>query len=268
VIWTEVRSGLSGILPRSVKQLLRQRRIAALRRHNRGRGVAEIFSEIYGNNRWGGERGSFHSGSGSTAGHAEAYAGVIKGFIRERHIRHVVDLGCGDFRIGAQLIEEGCTYTGIDVVAALIADNRRLYETERVRFECLNIIEDELPPGELCLIRQVFQHLSNEQIGKVLDRVARYPYVVVTEHYPAPGELRLKNVDKPCGEDVRIYDGSAVFLDAPPFNRRLARLLLDVDAGRCLVQPGERIRSYLMENAPRDAATVTSDAADASSPAR
>lgn len=231
--------------PMIVRQFWRRRRIQAIRRRNSGRGVAEIFSEIYEQNRWGGQRGAFHSGSGSTAGHAELYGELIRRFIREHRIQHVIDVGCGDFRVGARLLVPGVRYTGIDIVPALIESNRRIHGSELVRFECLNVIEEELPEGELCLVRQVLQHLSNAQIARVLDNVAKFRYVIVTEHYPAADRLRGKNLDKTCGEDVRIYDGSAVYLDAPPFNRSLSGLLLDVDAGH-LVHDGERIRSYLL----------------------
>jgi SAM-dependent methyltransferase len=248
IIWSQVRSRLRNVLPESLRHVWRRRRIEAVRRHNRGRDVAEIFEEIYRNNRWGGDRGHYHSGSGSTVRHAQLYAGLIKQFIEEHGVRHVVDLGCGDFRIGAQLLATGVRYTGIDIVPSLVEENRRRYASERVRFECRNIVEDELPEGDLCLIRQVLQHLSNQQISRVLQNVVRYRWVIVTEHYPAAGALRGKNLDKPCGEDVRIYDGSAVFLDAPPFNRPAAGPLLDVDAGHYLMHPGERLRSYLLEN--------------------
>jgi SAM-dependent methyltransferase len=257
VTWKAVRARLNRMLPQSLSRLRRRRRLEAIRRINQGRGVAEIFGEIYDDNRWGGELGAFHSGSGSTPEHAQLYAFVIRRFIQEHGVRHVVDLGCGDFRIGAQVIAgSDVTYTGIDVVASLIERNRQSYGSGQVRFECLDIIEDELPDGDLCLIRQVLQHLSNQQISRVLKNVSRYPSVVVTEHYPAPAVLRGKNLDKPCGEDVRVYDGSAVFLDAPPFNQRVSAELLDVDAGHCLVQPGERIRTYLIENPPLQAAVT------------
>lgn len=248
MVWSEVRSGLRRLVPQSVQRFWRRRRIQAIRTRNRERGAVEIFTEIYSRNRWGGEQASYHSGSGSTSDHAQSYARAISAFIERHGVRHVVDLGCGDFRVGALLADSGVMYTGVDIVESLIDDNRRRYGNERVRFERLNIIEDHLPPGDLCLIRQVLQHLSNEEIGKVLEKTETYPYVIVTEHYPAPGALREKNLDKPCGEDVRIYDGSAVFLDAPPFNRHVLGPLLDVDAGRCLMTPGERIRSYLLAN--------------------
>ena len=248
-MFARVRAGLRPIVPAGLRSLWQRFRIQAVRRRNRGRGVAAIFSEIYEANRWGGEKGHFSSGSGSTIEHAERYASVIRGFIREHGVRRVVDLGCGDFRIGARLVDGiDISYTGIDVVPGLIEDNRRQYGGERVRFECLDITEDALPDGDLCLIRQVLQHLSNDQIGRILRKLDKYRFVIVTEHYPAPGALREKNRDKPCGEDVRVYDGSAVFLDAPPFNCRVSGPLLDVDAGHCVMHPGERIRSYLIDN--------------------
>jgi SAM-dependent methyltransferase len=249
-MWSELKSGLKSVLPLGVMRLWRRKQLRGIRRHNAKRNVADIFAEIYRENRWGGERGRFHSGSGSSSEHARVYADVISTFIRNHGVGRVVDLGCGDFRIGAQLIDTGIVYTGVDIVGDLVLKNTQLYAAERVRFECLNIIEDELPDGDLCLIRQVLQHLSNEQISRVLANVEKYRYVIVTEHYPAPDALRHKNLDKPCGEDVRIYDGSAVFLDAPPFSRRVSGPLLDVDAAGYLVRPGERIRTYLLENPP------------------
>jgi SAM-dependent methyltransferase len=248
MMWKGLRSGLKLILPSRFRDSWRKRQIEVIRRRNRGRAVVEIFTEIYDRNRWGGGQGAFHSGSGSSVAHAEHYGRMVKEFIRSRNVRRVVDLGCGDFRVGAQLLDTGILYTGVDIVPSLVDSNRRRYGSERVRFECLNIIENDLPPGDLCLIRQVLQHLSNEQIGKVLDKVAAYRYVIVTEHYPAPEALRSRNVDKLCGEDVRIYDGSGVYLDAPPFNRSVSGPLLEVDAGHCLMRPGEQIRSYLIEN--------------------
>ena len=137
-------------------------------------------------------------------------------------------------------------YVGIDIVEELIEHNRRVYGSTNVSFRTLDIIEDPVPDGELCLLRQVLQHLSNEQIQKVLRNLRGYRYVLVTEHYPAPESFTRPNVDKPCGEDVRIYDGSAVYLDLPPFNQTISASLLDVDVGPGLVRPGERIRTFVL----------------------
>jgi SAM-dependent methyltransferase len=244
--WSKLKTGLKQFVPAGVRQLWRRQRIEAMRRQNRGRSVAQIFSAIYEDNRWGGEHGNFNSGSGSSDSHADEYGRLVRNFVAQHKVQSVVDLGCGDFRVGARIVSAAVNYTGIDVVPSLIAANRKQFGGPRIQFECLDIIEDPLPQGDLCLIRQVLQHLSNEQIATVLRKAERYRHVIVTEHYPAAEALRQKNLDKACGEDVRIYDGSAVFLDAPPFNRAVSAPLLDVDAGQYLMRPGERIRSFLL----------------------
>jgi SAM-dependent methyltransferase len=254
-MWTVVKSGAECLVPAALKRIWRRARIASIRDHNRDRPVAEIFNDIYLRNRWGGEHGSFNSGTGSSDDHAHLYAGLVRRFVRDHAVQRVVDLGCGDFRIAAQFIDAGIRYVGIDVVESLVRRNRQLYASERVSFECRNIIEDELPGADLCLIRQVLQHLSNQQISRVLGKLDQYRYVLVTEHYPAPRATADRNLDKPCGEDVRIYDGSAVYLDAPPFNRSVSAPVLDVDVGNYLLHPGERIRTYLIENRAGVAAT-------------
>jgi SAM-dependent methyltransferase len=230
--------------------LARQRRLALVRARNRGRTPAEIFGDIYRDNKWGGAAGTFNSGSGSTAAQAAVYAGAVREFIRRHRVRRIVDLGCGDFTVGARLIGADVDYTGVDIVPELVEHNERRHGSAQVRFVCRDIIDGDLPAGELCLLRQVLQHLSNSQIAKVLDNVRRYRYVLVTEHYPAIGITPWPNLDKPCGEDVRVYDDSAVYLDAPPFSRRVSGPpVLDVDAAHWLVQPGERLRTYLLEHA-------------------
>lgn len=262
-MWTQVKSRLGRIMPGALKRLLRRSRAVAIRRRNRGREAGEIFTEIYQQNRWGGEQGDFHSGSGSTAEHADRYARAVNGFLRGRNLQRVADLGCGDFRVGSQLVAEGFDYTGIDVVESLIASHRVRHGGERVRFERLDITRDALPEADVCLIRQVLQHLSNEQIAQVLHNTRHYRYVIVTEHFPAAHALRSRNRDKPCGEDVRVYDGSGVYLDAPPFNRQVSEVLLEVPSGAYLMHEGEYIRTFVLQNEMPQAATQSARAADA-----
>jgi hypothetical protein len=80
-----------------------------------------------------------------------------------------------------------------------------------------------LPDGDLFLLRQVLQHLDNERIGRVLERLLG-PHVLVTEHVPSRPGARA-NRDKPMGPDIRLYAGSGVFPELPPFNRPVQTLL-------------------------------------------
>jgi predicted TPR repeat methyltransferase len=53
----------------------------------------------------------------------------------ERNVRSVVDLGCGDFRVGRLIAASGVSYTGVDVVEPLIAEDARRDGSPTVRFQ-------------------------------------------------------------------------------------------------------------------------------------
>jgi SAM-dependent methyltransferase len=210
--------------------------------------VRDIFSEVYATAQWGGKRGEFYSGRGSQPEVTGPYCDMIRQFIAEHDIRTVLDVGCGDFEVGQRIACLGVAYTGVDVVPALIERNRERYASATVKFECLDVTVDSLPRADLCLVRQVFQHLSNAQIAAALAQLDSFSHVIVTEHYPAELERCVPNLDKAPGPDTRLLEGSAVFLDRPPFERS-ARLLLTTRAPATL-EPGETLRSFLV--APRE----------------
>jgi SAM-dependent methyltransferase len=190
--------------------------------------VGEVFSTIYQSQAWGTRQDRpFCSGDGSIREDAVGpYCDMVRGFIESNEIERVVDLGCGDFGVGSRIIRANVAYTGIDVVPALIDYNQKMFGSPGVEFRCLNIIDDDLPPGDLCLVRQVLQHLSNAQIQKILKSLSRYRYVIVTEHvYSGAGVHR--NLDKPQGPGTRVPKRSGVFLESPPFGCA-AKVMLEV----------------------------------------
>jgi hypothetical protein len=203
--------------------------------------IGKVFDEIYRQNKWGGQRGNFYSGPGSDGDAARVYSEGIKALIAEQDIRTVVDLGCGDFRVAQQFLNTRVSYTGVDVVETLIREN--MTHHPNANFLCLDIVQDRLPPGDLCLIREVFQHLSNSEVLQVLPKLSVYKYVVYTDYQPGPGAPCTPNRDIAHGVDTRIWRDSALFLDLPPFNRR-TQLLFEAPATTVLRRPGERIRTY------------------------
>ena len=74
----------------------------------------------------------------------------------------------------SQLVSGDFHYAGCDVVPSLIEHLNETYGGENIEFHCRNIVEDELPDGDLCLIRQVLQHLSNREIERILNNVKKY----------------------------------------------------------------------------------------------
>jgi SAM-dependent methyltransferase len=156
---------------------------------------------------WGGIGGEFNSGPGSDD--KELFAAIVNGLVDEQGIRSIVDLGCGDFRIGQQIARPSIKYVGVDVVPALVERNQTLFGSEHISFEQRDLITDELPNGDLCIIRQVLlRHLSNDQIRTILPKLLNFRYALLAEHHPAPRKFRKANLDKPAGADTRIVFGS------------------------------------------------------------
>lgn len=179
--------------------------------------TAETFSRIYATEAWGAdEQQGFSSGIGSRGAIAEQYCSWLIAFIRERGFRSVADLGCGDFYVGSRIAEEtGIEYVGVDIVPDVIEHHGRAFARKGVSFQCLDIVTDRLPRADFCLVRQVFQHLSNAEIAAALANVAHYPFALISEH--VPDKPRSFNRDQSHGPHVRCTYGSGVYLDRPPF---------------------------------------------------
>jgi len=203
------------------------RRVARMKM-NPSEARQDVFSEIYSQKLWGREQHSrFFSGVGSRGEAAATYAEHMADLLR-RHMNElgrpitIVDLGCGDFAVGRSLLEQlpGVTYIGCDIVPELIDFNNKNHGKSGVRFQTLDIVSEELPSGDVCLVRQVLQHLSNADILAFLRR-QKFPVLYVTEGQPS--EITgPPNPDKVASAHVR-FDwrtgrGRGIELDKPPFN--------------------------------------------------
>lgn len=217
------------LLPPSVRKELSKRRWQwrgyLESRRNRNRRAADVFSQIYRENTWGDGETRFFSGSGSRGPFVKLYCDRINEFIKEKNIKSVLDIGCGDFYVGRNLICED--YTGMDVVPDLVAYNNATFGGPGRRFICADAAGDEdLPPADLVLVRQVFQHLSNRQVETILGKLAPFRHVIVTEQQPAASDFAMANRDHVHGNGTRLLHGSGVYLELPPFSRSV-ELLLD-----------------------------------------
>lgn len=217
-------------------------------RHLKNQTVEAIFTGIYQKNEWGGPAGAFYSGEGTYLPDNQKYVDAVRQFIRDRNIKSILEIGCGDFHMAGQVLEGlDVSYTGGDVVASLIQHHQQKYQTDRITFRVLNAIDDELPIADLVIIRQVLQHLSNAQIQKILTKLKPFRYALITEHLPASASA-IPNQDKITGSHVRVNDNSGVYLDHPPFQIGKTEILLeyplDVKVKGKVV--GSLIRTYLV----------------------
>jgi SAM-dependent methyltransferase len=185
--------------------------------------LSETFARIYTSGAWAPSEEQFSSGSGSAGAAADEYCRHVVDFIRTHEIQSIVDLGCGDFRIGRRLVSEtSVRYLGVDIVRDLIDWNNARFSSERIAFACADLTKERLPQAQLCLVRQVLQHLSNAEIQAALTHICKYPLALISEHVPK--KPKSFNRDKPHGPDVRAYYGSGVYVEKPPFSRKATLL--------------------------------------------
>lgn len=203
-----------------------------------------VFQKVYAEREWGHDNtDGFYSGTGSDPIPASAYAENIRRYIEREGIRSIVDLGCGDYRVASLLVSDKVQYVGVDIVEEVIAANREHHVSPNVRFECLDITRDPLPTGELCLIREVFQHLSNAEILSVLSKLRGFSHVIFSDAQLPRSAIKKPNRDIAHGRDSRGWKYSALFLDLPPFNVP-TQLLFEIELPHYVLRPGERICTY------------------------
>ena len=114
------------------------------------------------------------SGSGSNLDYTRPYIEWLRGFIRDREIQTIVDLGCGDFRCGPSIYDGlGVAYIGLDVYRPLV-DSLQI-EYPDFQFGHLDVFDGihQIPTGDLCILKDVLQHWSNQDIQFFLDRLIR-----------------------------------------------------------------------------------------------
>ncbi|CAM3307588.1 tRNA (cmo5U34)-methyltransferase [Aequorivita lipolytica] len=195
------------------------------------------MEQVYEMKLWGGTESDFYSGEGSH--HPEIvnpYLAAVTAFLTSfKNPLTVCDLGCGDFNVGKELVKHTKKYIAIDIVADLITRNKEKFKAENLEFHCLDIAVADLPSGDCALVRQVLQHVSNAEIQSIVNKLADFKYVILTEHVPE-GDF-VPNKDIISGQGNRLKKQSGVNLLAPPFNfkvkeeKQLAAVVLNDGKG-------------------------------------
>ena len=176
------------------------------------------MQQIYEQKLWGGATHDFYSGAGSHQTElVNPYLDVVSSFLAAfKTPLTVCDLGCGDFNVGKNLLTHTKKYVAVDIVSDLIARNKSIFEHPHLEFLCLDIAVDELPAADCVLLRQVLQHLSNAEVQSIVNKLANYTYVIVTEHIPTGNFTANKDIIS--GQGIRLKVQSGIDLLAPPFN--------------------------------------------------
>lgn len=185
------------------------------------------FAAIYEKHTW---LGKSLSGPGSDANRTAVFRSFLERFLRDKAIRSVVDLGCGDWSY-SRLVDWGeANYTGVDVVESVIKRNRAQYASDKVSFLCLNVATDDLPATDLLIVKEVLQHLPNADVQAILSKVSAYKYAIfvndITHHLRGSWKdlWRWKPI---CSTNTDIEAGGyrLLRLTEPPFSLDATRIL-------------------------------------------
>ncbi len=181
----------------------------------------KAMEQVYEMNLWGGNNYDFYSGEGShESSIITPYLYEIKRFLTSFNPQLTVcDLGCGDFNIGKQLVEFSKQYIAIDIVEDLINRNKDKYKSSNLEFQCMDIASDDLPLTDCVILRQVLQHLSNNEVIKIVQKLNKYKFIILTEHVPE-GKF-IPNINIISGQGIRLKKNSGINLMVPPFNLKV-----------------------------------------------
>ncbi len=123
------------------------------------------FDTIYEKKLWG-----IGSGRGSHPSESAPYIDFVISFMRLHGLKSILDLGCGDGRVGSNF---QCEYTGVDVHAAQLEKLRRRYpEKQWIEADFFEQIEG-LPPADLILCKDVLHHWPNWMVRDFLTRLRK-----------------------------------------------------------------------------------------------
>ncbi len=181
-------------------------------------GELRVFDEIYQTHFWGNG-----SGSGSSPDATLPYREFLTRYLRDNRIRSVVDLGCGDWQFSRLIDWSGIRYHGFDAAKRVVLSNLEEFSNENVTFSVMESYE-AIPTAELLIIKDVLQHLSNQEINRIVQElIPRFDRTLVTNCVPPIRSFF--HLSSMFNQDILTGDFRFVDLRRPPFNCEAEMLL-------------------------------------------
>jgi hypothetical protein len=151
--------------------------------------MEETFTTVYEKKSWGNNNNAEYSGSSGGGSDVEfnidGYVPFLKKFIIANDIKSVVDLGCGDFRCGKLIYDDlDVAYTGYDAYKKVIEYNSKQHSPSKYTFMHLDFCSKKecIKNGDLCILKDVIQHWSLENIHTFLDYLVeqkKFKYILI-----------------------------------------------------------------------------------------
>ena len=138
----------------------------------------EVFTKIYETCEWGDNNDTDYKGSsggGSGILFNEEYIKFLKQFIDTNNIKKVIDLGCGDWQSSHLIyLNTNIEYYGYDAYEKIIINNSKKYNQFIFKhLDILNNIDVIEDTGDLCILKDILQHWTSEEIKYFLDKLVK-----------------------------------------------------------------------------------------------
>lgn len=173
--------------------------------------MQEIFDKIYRDKVWG-----EGSGGGSCSELASSYAEAVKEIVEGMD---VIDVGFGDLTVTKALLPHVKSYTGIDVSGIMVGRAQSLDHPKVKSMTLGDITVDDPPKGDIILVRQVLQHLSDNHVQKAIENIFRsHQFAIITDE--VRGSVNSAKLDTD-----NLIRAAGLFLELPPFNLTLRQNL-------------------------------------------
>jgi hypothetical protein len=192
----------------------------------------QAFELLYANHSWGGVS---KSGPGSDPIHTSEYVRFLQHWLTNHpDVRTIVEVGCGDWSTTRRIqFRPDHEYLGLDIVDDLVDENRRRYETERIRFLRRDFVDKPPPGADVLIAKDVLQHLSNASITTFLQRsLNRYKFAIFTndvaktEYIRLPFGLKYPRTMDQINRNIQDGESRPLRIGAPPFNLDIAEQAL------------------------------------------
>ena len=203
-----------------------------------GKGM-DAFREIHNRNVW--NEPESKSGIGSSLRATEAIRAELPSLLDRLGVKSILDGPCGDFYWMAKTDLGNRSYTGIDVVPALIDELSRKYQADNRHFICLDLSKADLPHADLILCRDCLVHFSFSDIKRTLKNFRRCgARLILTTTFPR----HPFNVDCPTGH------WRAINLELPPFKFPPPMEILNDDVGKPGVLTDKSLGLWRLDTLP------------------
>ena len=217
--------------------------------------LQDKFENIYEKSVWGKNwKGEGGSGKGDgTSPDSKWWIQYLTNFIKEHNIKTLADLGCGDWKFSRFIPwkELNVQYWGYDVVEKVVENNKQEYSSSHVEFQHGDITTAEVKGFNAVVIKDVLQHLSDEDVVKVLDKVLKEnDYVIIKNGYKFGALTTRKNPQANNWNERNInnkYSYHPIALDKYPLNQYHERVQ-DLKIHRykqIVVLKGDRVKKNL-----------------------